>query len=131
MKRLLNGSLRVLYRFLKKLKKEGKGKVPDENFKNIDFFSGVMTGLEEALEYEKGKATAETFARKRSLPDINVASVRASLDMTQKAFAAILGVSKRTVEAWECGKSTPTPTAKKLIYLIQSDTSLVEKLTSN
>lgn len=24
----------------------------DENFKNIDFFSGVMSGLEEALKYE-------------------------------------------------------------------------------
>ncbi len=39
----------------------------DENFKNIDFFSGVMSGLEEALKYEKGKASADTFARKRSM----------------------------------------------------------------
>ena len=36
----------------------------DENFKNIDFFSGIMEGLKEALLYEKGKASAETFARK-------------------------------------------------------------------
>ena len=54
--------------------------------------------------------------------------VRTSLSMTQKSFANILGVSCRTVEAWECGKSTPTPTAKKLIYLIQQDHSLVDKL---
>lgn len=100
----------------------------ENNFKNIDFFSGIMEGLEEALAYEKGKASAETFARKRALPDVNVSEVRNSLDMTQKSFAAMLGVSSRTVEAWECGKSTPTPTAKKLMYLIQNDHSLVDKL---
>ncbi len=48
--------------------------------------------------------------------------------MTQKMFASVLGVSCRTVEAWECGKSNPTPTAKKLIYLISENHSLTEKL---
>ena len=48
--------------------------------------------------------------------------------MTQKAFASVLGVSPRTVEAWEAGRTEPTPTAKKLIYLIEQDNSLVQKL---
>lgn len=100
----------------------------EKNFDDIDFFSGMVQGLNEALAYEKGKASAETFARKQSLPDVNISEVRASLSMTQKAFASVLGVSCRTVEAWECGKSNPTPTAKKLIYLIKEDHSLVEKL---
>ena len=100
----------------------------EENFKDVDFFSGIMDGLSEALAYEKGKASAETFARKKALPKINVLEVRTSLSMTQKAFANVLGVSCRTVEAWECGKSTPAPTAKKLIYLIQQDHSLVDRL---
>lgn len=100
----------------------------EENFKGTDFFSGIMDGLTEALAYEKGKATAETFARKRSLPTVNVQKVRKSLSMTQKSFANVLGVSCRTVEAWESGKSVPTPTAKKLIYLIEQDNSLVERL---
>lgn len=100
----------------------------EKNFEGIDFFSGIMEGLNEALAYEKGQASAETYARKRSLPQVNVQEIRTSLSMTQKSFANILGVSCRTVEAWECGKSTPTPTAKKLIYLIQQDHSLVDKL---
>lgn len=102
----------------------------DNNFEDFDFFEGIMSGLNEALAYEKGKASAETFARKRSLPAVNVTEVRMSLQMTQKTFASILGVSCRTVEAWECGKSTPTPTAKKLIYLIDTDHSLIKKLQS-
>ena len=99
-----------------------------ENFKNISFFDGLMNGLNEALAYEKRTAKAETYARKQSLPEVDVAKERAALNMTQKAFAALIGVSKRTVEAWECGKCTPSPTAKKLIHLLSLDPSLVQKM---
>lgn len=101
------------------------------NFQNIDFFSGIMSGLTEALAYEKGSAKAATVARKRSLPEIDVAAERKSLKLTQKSFAEILGVSPRTVEAWESGKTTPSPTAKKLMYLLSTDHSLVQKLQQN
>lgn len=30
----------------------------EQNFSSIDFFSGIMSGLEEALAYEKGSAKA-------------------------------------------------------------------------
>ena len=97
----------------------------EKNFKDVDFFNGIKEGLEEALAYEKGKASADTIARKRSLPDVDVKAERESLDMTQKAFANVLGVSRRTVEAWETGRSTPSPTAKNLIYLISQKPDLV------
>lgn len=100
----------------------------EQNFKDTDFFSGIMEGLQEALAYEKGRASSGTYARKRTLPDVNVVQIRNSLHMTQKTFAELLGVSCRTVEAWETNKSNPTPTAKKLMYLIQEDHSLVQKL---
>lgn len=35
----------------------------ESNFRNVDFFSGIMDGLQEVLAYEKGKAAAETFVR--------------------------------------------------------------------
>ena len=100
----------------------------DENFKGVDFFDGLMKGLTEALAYTKGKASAETVVRKNSLPAVNVVEIRTSLSMTQKAFASLLGVSCRTVEAWETGKSNPTPTAKKLMFLIKEDNSLIQRL---
>lgn len=100
----------------------------DENFKDVDFFDGLMEGLTEALAYTKGRASVKTIVRKNSLPTINVAEIRNSLSMTQKAFASLLGVSCRTVEAWETGKSNPTPTAKKLMFLIKEDNSLINRL---
>ena len=103
----------------------------EDNFKDVDFFSGIMAGLEEALAFEKGTAKAATIARKRSLPDVNVAETIKDLQMSQKTFASVLGVSPRTVEAWEAGKSNPSPTARNLIYLISQDHTLVSKLQIN
>ena len=99
-----------------------------ENFAHLDFFEGLIKGLTEALAHSKGKATAETFSRKRSLPDVNVAEIRSTLNMTQRNFASMLGVSPRTVESWEAGRTAPTPTAKKLLYLIREDHQLAQRL---
>lgn len=99
-----------------------------KNFEGIDFFSEVMTGLEEAVDFAEGNPRSTTLVRKRSLPEINVAEERKALNLTQKSFASILGVSSRTVEAWEAGKSNPSPTARNLIYLISQDHSLIRKL---
>ena len=101
-----------------------------DNFKNMDFFSGIMSGLEEAPAYEKGIAKAAAFARKRSLPDVDPRTIRKTMNMTQKDFAGVLGVSTRTVEAWESGRSSPTPTAKNLMFLIQQNPELVGQLQS-
>ncbi len=97
----------------------------EDNFKNVDFFNGLKEGLEEALGYERGSAKAATVIRKRSLPDVDVKAERQALDMTQKAFADVLGVSVRTVEAWESGRSIPSPTARNLMYLISQEPKLI------
>jgi putative transcriptional regulator len=99
-----------------------------ENFKSIDFFSGIMSGLEEALAYEKGHAKAATIVRKRSLPEVDPCVIRKAMNMTQKEFASVLGVSTRTVESWEAGRSTPTPTARNLMFLIHRNPELVSQL---
>lgn len=100
------------------------------NFESIDFFSGIMAGLEEALAYEKGHAKAATIVRKRDLPDVDPHEIRQTMDMTQKEFARVLGVSPRTVEAWEAGRSAPSPTARNLMFLIRLEPSLADILTN-
>lgn len=99
-----------------------------KNFEDIDFFSGIMSGLEEALAFENGTAKAATIVRKRNLPSVDSAELRKSLNMTQKEFARVLGVSSRTVESWEIGRTTPSPTAKNLLFLIYKNPSLVSEL---
>ena len=99
-----------------------------KNFENIDFFSGIIAGLEEALAYEKGQAKAATIVRKSSLPDVDPHEIRQEMHMTQKEFAHVLGVSPRTVESWEAGRSVPSPTARNLMFIIRSMPSLVDLL---
>ena len=64
----------------------------EENFKDIDLFSGVMEGLQEALAYIKGQAATDTFARTRSLPTINVA------EAVQKSFETGVAGMNNTIE---------------------------------
>lgn len=41
--------------------------------------------------------------------------LRASLGMSQAAFAAASGIPKRTIENWECGKSSPPDYVLRLL----------------
>ena len=38
--------------------------------------------------------------------------------MTQTVFAEFFGVSKKTVEAWECGRTHPTGPALRLMDIL-------------
>ena len=41
--------------------------------------------------------------------------------MTQGVFASYMGVSKKTVEAWECGRTHPTGPAFRLLDILASE----------
>ena len=81
-------------RFESKLSEEEVQK----NFEGMDFFSEVMSGLEEALDYAKGKARPTTVVRKRSLPDIDVAAERKAETCRALATSAAAMLEER-VEA--------------------------------
>ncbi len=100
----------------------------EKNFENVDLFTEVMHSLEDALAFEQGEVRQGTVSRKRSLPEVDIAAERKALHMTQKNYATLLGISPRTVEAWETGRSNPSPMARRLIYLLGQDHSLIQKL---
>ena len=41
--------------------------------------------------------------------------------MTQSVFAAYMGVSKKTVEAWECGRTHPTGPVFRLLDVLTAE----------
>ncbi len=100
----------------------------EANFKDYDLFSSMEEGLEDALAHHRGEEVPGMVIHERTFPDVDAAEVRKSLSLTQRTFAAVLGVSCRTVESWESGRSSPTLMARKLMYLIQEDHSLIQKL---
>lgn len=97
----------------------------------MNVYESIVRGLNEAIAYEKGELEVRTVkVSVAPLPDMasnDVKNIRLSLDMTQAIFAAVMGVSVKTVEAWESGINTPSGTARRMLSLLKSDPQLPEK----
>lgn len=88
-------------------------------------FDDIKTGLEQAIEYEKGNLNARTV--KLSVQPVDsftpdeIRTIRKSTGMTQVLFAKYIGVSVKTVEAWEAGRNHPEGAACRLLSMTKSD----------
>lgn len=99
-------------------------------------FEDVMQGLREAEDYVSGKSV---HVRKQkvtvlALPDYqaeDIKRIRKSVALSQKVFSGILGVSLKTVEAWESGRNIPKGPALRMLKLLNDDPSIVRKLVCN
>lgn len=63
------------------------------------------------------------------MPDISaedIKAIRKKLGFTQAVFAAVIGVSTKTVEAWETGTNQPIDPARRMISLIQFDPEILQ-----
>ena len=47
--------------------------------------------------------------------------------MTQRTFAMVMGVSNKTVEAWENGTNKPAGTARRMMGILMADHMVPEK----
>lgn len=94
-------------------------------------FESLKLSLNEAIAYTEGKN--EVRQRKitiKPLPTLNatdIKQIRQTLDMTQTLFAQLLGVSKKTIEAWEAGTNVPNGSAKRLLQLFAENPDLVKE----
>ena len=85
-------------------------------------FDDLNQGLQEAISFEKGSGKARVIAyviepvKKYSNKEIR--EIRNKAGMTQSVFASYMGVSKKTVEAWENGRTHPTGPAYRLISIL-------------
>lgn len=96
----------------------------------MNVFESIMSGLQEAIDYEQEKIPArKTTITIEPLPDISpveIKELRNKIGLTQAMFAAVLGVSVKTVEAWETGTNSPIGPARRMISLIQFDPKILE-----
>ena len=88
-------------------------------------FDSIMKGLTESLEYAKGDSSKArkitiTVAELPQFHDKQIKQIREDLNLTQRNFAFILGVSTKTVEAWESGRNIPQGTAQRFLQLLKT-----------
>ena len=85
-------------------------------------YEDLKQGLQEAIDYEKGdgKAKSVTYVIEpvKRYSNKEIRDIRNNAHMTQTVFADYMGVSKKTVEAWECGRIHPSGPACRLMYLL-------------
>lgn len=55
-----------------------------------------------------------------------VQDIRKKTGMSQKIFASYIGVSPKTVEAWEAGTNHPSGAASRLLNMMEMDVELTK-----
>lgn len=87
----------------------------------MSVYDEIKLGLEQAIEYEKGnlrarKTTLSILPLETFTPG-EIKEIRNKTGLTQVLFAKYMGVSVKTVEAWEVGRNQPVGAARRLLYL--------------
>jgi putative transcriptional regulator len=96
--------------------------VTDENFGAV-----LITGVKEAIAFERGEIAARVRIRSRGTapPPPNydaerVRAVRRKMLLSQRGFASVLNVSDKTVKAWEQGIKPPSGPALRLLEIAET-----------
>ena len=96
-------------------------------------YDDIMSSLSELLDAAQGKETG-IVVHPRTVKDVEVFSpqqikqVRMDAKMTQKTFAACIGVSPKSVEAWEGGRSKPDGAARRLLGLMRDHPNFAKNM---
>ena len=91
----------------------------------MSLFEEIKAGLNEAIEYEKGNLKANsrtlTITPIEEFTASEIKDIRKNTGMTQVLFAKYLGVSLKTVEAWEAGRNQPNGAACRMLSITKKD----------
>lgn len=96
----------------------------------------ILKGLQDIVDFQNGDKT-KCRIRVVTVPDIEpleefskekIREIRFKNDFTQEHFAELMGVTKKSVEAWEAGTRKPTGTAKRLFQLIEKDPNIINSM---
>ncbi len=91
-------------------------------------FNSIKQGLEEAIEFSKGK---KGNAVVHKFTPIDVKNIRANVGMSQNEFASAFGISVSTLRHWERGDRTPHGPALVLLNVVAKEPKAVLKALSH
>ena len=91
----------------------------------MSVYNSITIGLNQAIDYEKGLIKAKKVkyivAPVPIFVSTEIKCLRNEMDMSQVLFAAVMGVSPKTVEAWESGKNAPDGAARRMLGILRMD----------
>lgn len=80
--------------------------------------SELLSSVKEMDEILRGNVKA---CRVRTFQEPEARAVREKTGLSQRQFAVLIGVSKRTLENWEQGRRKPTGPARALLKVFDAD----------
>ena len=84
---------------------------------NDDLFADLMASIEEAGRIAGGEAVpSRTFSVERE--NLDVKMIREGYKLSQTRFAALLGISVKTLRNWEQGRRVPVGPARVLLQVV-------------
>ncbi len=93
-----------------------------------EHFSKLVASIKEAGEIKAGRKKP---SRKYEVKPPDIKMVRENLQVTQKEFAMLIGVSTRTLQNWEQGRRKPEGPANALLKVaIKNPKAVLEALHS-
>jgi len=91
----------------------------------MSLYESLIGGLNEAINHEKGntklRTNVMTIADLEEYSAQSIKRIRNATGLSQSMFAPAMGVSIKTVEAWENGRNTPSGAAKRILKLLEKD----------
>ncbi|MBQ9679713.1 MAG: helix-turn-helix domain-containing protein [Ruminococcus sp.] len=98
----------------------------------MSVYESIIKGLNEAVEYESGQGKARiakcTVNPAPEFSSQEIKDIRLNFGMTQVTFAEVMGVSVKTVEAWEAGTNKPIGSARRFLSVIKAEPELLAKV---
>ena len=86
----------------------------------------VIAGFKEALAHARGELGLPGYTV--MVPDeVDVATLRHTLGLSQRAFAHVFGLDVTAVHAWEQGRRRPDRTARILLAVIAREPEAVKR----
>lgn len=102
-----------------------------EATKMTKIFDELMQGMQEILEFEQGHRKLRidrlTFEPLGRYSAEEIRKIRSDLNMSQRSFASVIGVSAKAVESWESGTNKPGGAASRLLQLFKEEPVLAQK----
>ena len=96
-------------------------------------FDDIMDSLNELQAHAEGKPTGvlvhrRTVKEPETFTPQEIKQERVHAKMTQKTFAACIGVTPKSVEAWEGGRSRPDGAARRMLGLMRDHPGFAENM---
>jgi putative transcriptional regulator len=97
----------------------------------MNVYESMMQGLIEAVDYQQGKIPARktklTIKPITAFNTDDIKRIRQKTGLSQVVFASSLGVSTKTVEAWENGRNKPEGASCRLLEVVRDDPGFLRR----